>query len=86
MADNRMVNPPHIITIHDNGFSVDLDGMEVGRMYVLEFDGGRYEIAKRDDGALAVYEVLRLRDMHRIVAVLSWRALSAAADRICAYR
>ena len=76
-----MVNPPHIITIDADGFSVDVNRMDVGRTYLLEFDGSLYEISRGAGDSLIMCEVLRPRDLPVLAGVAARRAVLAAADR-----
>lgn len=77
MPDTRPVNPPDIVdTMPDGeGFSIDTNNMDVGQMYLLEYQGDRFEIEKRDDGALVVYEVVTMRDWPRFAWVTLMRIL-----------
>lgn len=69
MPDERSINPPDVITISPDGkeFSVNLDGMEIGRMYRFEYQGDSYAVKKRASGAIALYEVIMPRDWPRLV-------------------
>ena len=50
------VNPPEIVDIEGDEFSIDLDNMETLQPYMMEFLDSRYVIWKNQDGALVMTE------------------------------
>lgn len=68
MPNERPASPPEIVTISPDGeeFSVDLNGMEIDRMYQFEYQGDGYAIKKRPSGALVMYEIVTVRDWPRL--------------------
>ena len=36
--------------VTETGFELDLNNMEVGKMYLVEYDGSKYEVMKNDRG------------------------------------
>jgi len=46
-----------IATVSYDGFNVDLNKMVVGKKYLVNYDGSKYEIAKNKKGELELYEV-----------------------------
>ena len=51
------VNPQDIVTVNDAGFRVNVNKMELGKFYLVEFMDARYLIWKNKDEALVMTEV-----------------------------
>ena len=51
------VNMPEVVTIHDSGFSIDTNRMDVGSPYVVKFGELEYIMRKRNVGALVVEDL-----------------------------
>lgn len=51
------VNPQDIVTVNDAGFRVNVNKMELGKFYLVEFMDARYLIWKNKDEALIMTEV-----------------------------
>ena len=43
--------------VTETGFELDLNNMRVGEIYLVEYDGSKYEVMKNDKGELELYEV-----------------------------
>ena len=51
------VNPPKIVTMGEDEFTIDLHEMDRWTPYVVVFQGSKYAIWKNDDDALVMIDV-----------------------------
>jgi len=43
--------------ITESGFQLDLNNMETGKRYLVEYEGSKYEVMKNAKGELELYEI-----------------------------